>query len=98
MNNQCGLVNKSNPCRCPKKTKGFIEQGHVDPYHLRFVPLHVERVKDVAAETVREIENVVHREYAAIYRDQPFLQPPDEIGWLRGMLENQEVRTALHLN
>src|SRR6266704_2652332 len=31
MNNQCGLVNKSNPCRCPKKTRGFIEQGHVDP-------------------------------------------------------------------
>ena len=31
MNNQCGLVNKNNPCRCPKKTQGFIEQGHVDP-------------------------------------------------------------------
>ena len=27
MNNQCGLVNKSNPCRCPKKTRGFIEQA-----------------------------------------------------------------------
>ena len=25
MNNQCGLVNKNNPCRCPKKTRGFIE-------------------------------------------------------------------------
>ena len=34
MNNQCGLVNKSNPCRCPKKTRGFIEHGHVDPHHL----------------------------------------------------------------
>ena len=27
MNNQCGLVNKNNPCRCPKKTRGFIEAG-----------------------------------------------------------------------
>jgi RNA polymerase sigma factor (sigma-70 family) len=53
MNNQCGLVNKNNPCRCPKKTKGFIEAGHVDPHHLLFVPQHAERVKDVAAETVR---------------------------------------------
>src|SRR5215831_2030730 len=25
MNHQCGLVNKSNPCRCPKKTRAFIE-------------------------------------------------------------------------
>jgi len=24
MNGQCGLVNKDNPCRCPKKTRGFI--------------------------------------------------------------------------
>src|SRR5258708_34443039 len=29
MNNQCGLVDNKNPCRCPKKTKGFIDAGHV---------------------------------------------------------------------
>ncbi len=58
MNNQCGLVNKTNPCRCPKKTRGFIEQGHVDPHHLLFVPQHVERVRDIAPESVREIEDV----------------------------------------
>jgi RNA polymerase sigma factor (sigma-70 family) len=98
MNNQCGLVNKNNPCRCPKKTKGFIEQGHVDPHNLWFVPQHVERVKDVAAETVREIEDIVEGQYAAIYRDHPFLQSADQINWLRRMLENQDVRTALHLN
>src|SRR5438105_7987709 len=27
MNDQCGLVNQSNLCRCPKKTRGFIEHG-----------------------------------------------------------------------
>src|SRR5207253_3960044 len=31
MHGQCGLVNSDNPCRCPKKTKGFIDDGHVDP-------------------------------------------------------------------
>jgi hypothetical protein len=98
MNNQCGLVNKNNPCRCPKKTKGFIEQGHVDPEHLWFVPRHVERIKDVAAETVREIDDVVEGQYATIYRDHPFLQPAEQVDWLRRMLENQEVRAALHLN
>lgn len=97
MNNQCGLVNKSNPCRCPKKTKGFIEQGHVDPNNLWFVPQHVERVKDIAAETVREIEDVVEEQYAAIYRDHPFLQPSDQVNWFRRMLENQDVRAALHI-
>src|SRR5437899_260056 len=62
MNNQCGLVNKSNPCRCAKKTRGFIRDGHVDPRHLLFVPERVERVRDVAPETVREIDDVVERQ------------------------------------
>jgi hypothetical protein len=98
MNNQCGLVNQKNPCRCPKKTKGFIDQGHVDPHHLLFAAQHVERVKDVAAQTVRQIEDVVERQYGAIYRDHPFLQPSDQVSGFRRMLENQEVRAALHLN
>jgi RNA polymerase sigma factor (sigma-70 family) len=98
MNNQCGLVNTSNPCRCPKKTRGFIEQGHVDPHRLLFVPEHVERVRDVAGETVREIEDVVERQHGALYREHPFLLPADEIQWLRRMLQREDVRGALHLN
>ena len=98
MNDQCGLVNKNNPCRCPKKTRGFIEHGHVDPHHLLFVPQHVERVRDVAPETVREIEDIIERQHVAIYRDQPFLQPSDQVRWLRRMLESEDVRGALHLN
>jgi RNA polymerase sigma factor (sigma-70 family) len=98
MNNQCGLVNTNNSCRCPKKTAGFIRDGHVDPDHLRFVPQHVQRIKDVAAETVRDIENVVEGQYAAIYRDHPFLEPSDQVNWLRRVLDSHEVRTALHLN
>jgi RNA polymerase sigma factor (sigma-70 family) len=98
MNDQCGLVNKNNPCRCPRKTRGFIEQGHVDPQHLLFVPHHVERVRDVASETVREIEDVIERQHVAIYRDHPFLQPADQTSWLRRLLESDDLRGALHLN
>jgi len=98
MNNQCGLVNKSNPCRCAKKTRGFIQDGHVDPQRLLFVPEHVQHVRNLAGETVRDIEDVVERQHAAIFRDHPFLTPPDEIGWLRRMLENGPLRASLHLN
>lgn len=98
MNHQCGLVNSNNPCRCPKKTRGFIAAGHVDPRSLMFVPLHVERVRDVASETVREIEDVVERQHTAIFRDHPFLQPPDQVAWLRRILESGDLRKALRLN
>jgi RNA polymerase sigma factor (sigma-70 family) len=98
LNNQCGLVNASNPCRCPKKTKGFINGGHVDPNRLLFVAGHLQRIGDVAAETAREIDDLTDRSYAAIYREHPFLEPSNQAEWLRGMLNQPEVRTALHLN
>jgi hypothetical protein len=98
MNNQCGLVNASNPCRCPKKTKGFINGGHVDPNRLLFAAGHLQRIKEVAAETVREIDNLADKSNAAIYREHPFLEPSDQAEWLRRVLNRAEVRTALHLN
>lgn len=98
MNHQCGLVNANNPCRCPKKTRGFINDGHVNPSHMLFVPLHVRRISEVAAETVREIEDVLERQYAAIFRDHPFLQPTDQAHWLRQLLDRPDIRTALRLD
>jgi RNA polymerase sigma factor (sigma-70 family) len=97
MHGQCGLVNADNPCRCPKKTKGFIDHGHVDPAHLLFVPLHVRRVREEASGTVRGIEDVLDRQYAAVYRDHPFLEPRDQTDWLRRVFDRPDVRTALHL-
>src|SRR6516225_9067821 len=94
MNHQCGLVNKNNPCRCAKKTRGFIEEGHVDPRDLLFVPEHLERVRDVAPEAVREIEDAVGRQHAAIFREHPFLRPPDQVQWLRRLLESADLREA----
>ncbi len=97
MHGRCGLVNADNPCRCPKKTKGFIDDGHVDPHHLLFAPLHVRRIREAAAGTVREIEDVLDRQCAGIYRGHPFLEPPDRTAWLRRVLDRPDVRSALHL-
>ncbi len=98
MNNQCGLVNERNPCRCPKKTRGFIEDGHVDPSRLMFASQHVERIRDVSGATVRDIEDVVERQHVDLYREHPFLQPADEIDWLQRMLQREDVRRTLRLN
>ena len=97
MNNQCGLVNASNPCRCPKNTKGFIDEGHVDPHHLLFAAPHVKRIREVADSAIREVDDVADRSYAAIYRDHPFLEPSDQALRLRQILDRPDVRTALHL-
>lgn len=98
MNDQCGLVNQNNPCRCPKKTKGFIAAGHVDPQRLLFALPHVQRVRDAAAGSVRELEDAVENRYAAIFREHPFLTPTDHVASIRRLLELREVRSALKLS
>lgn len=98
MNHQCGLVNAGNPCRCPKKTKGFIDAGHVDPHHLLFAAPYVQRVRDAAAATAREMDDVAERSFAAIYRDHPFLEAAEQAQWLRRILDLPEVRATLNLN
>lgn len=98
MNHQCGLVNASNPCRCPKKTKGFIDAGHVDPHHLLFAVPHVQRIREAAADTIREMDEVAERTFAAIFRDHPFLKFSEQAGWIRQLLDLPEVRATLDLN
>lgn len=98
MHGQCGLVNSQNPCRCPKKTKGFINAGHVDPERLQFASEHLQQVKSLAAGTVRSIENALDEQYSAIFLEQPFLEPKDSIAWLRRLLDQVEFKNGLHLN
>jgi hypothetical protein len=98
MDGQCGLVNPKNPCRCPKKTRGFINAGHVDPDRLQFVSLHLRQIKQAAGDTVRTLENALDKQYAAIFREHPFLEPSDQINWLRKLFDQGDFGKALRLN
>ncbi len=98
MNNQCGLINANNPCRCHKKTKGFIDAGHVDPKQLTFATPHLAKIRSIAAETYNKVEEIVDQQYASIFRNHPFLEPKDQILWLRKLLEHRNIRDSLHLN
>jgi hypothetical protein len=48
MQNQCGLLNSGNPCRCAKKTLGFAKTGYLNPEKLLFARDHVMKVREVA--------------------------------------------------
>ncbi|MBL8817275.1 MAG: RNA polymerase sigma factor [Planctomyces sp.] len=98
MHGQCGLVNPNNPCRCAKKTRGFIEVGHVDPNRLQFAPSHLRRITEMAAGVTRTIEKTLDEHYAGVFREQPFLQPRDQVGWLKQLLDDGGFRKSLHLN
>ena len=97
MNDKCGLVNRTNPCRCAKKTRGFIQAGHVDPEHLLFVHAHVRQVHEVVPKTYETIRTL-DDQYANLYRQHPFYEPPDFAPMLRRLVESPDFRRATDLS
>ncbi len=97
MQEKCGLVNTANPCRCAKKTRGFIMAGHVDPNNLRFAQERVTHVRDVAVRVSDEITGL-NEAYAEVYRDHPFQNSPDFVAALREMMNRSDFRSTLELD
>ena len=97
MQDKCGLVNTANPCRCAKKTRGFITAGHIDPGNLRFVEERMIYVRNVAARIGDEISGL-DAAYAEVYRDHPFQKSPDFITALRELTNRPEFRSTLELD
>ncbi|HEV3110232.1 MAG TPA: RNA polymerase sigma factor [Candidatus Binataceae bacterium] len=87
MNDKCGLVNKSNPCRCAKKTRGFIQAGHVDPDNLLFSRDRICAVREAAPKAYETIKTLDDK-CADIYRGHPFYKPPDLRQILRRLVES----------
>src|SRR5216684_5866649 len=86
MNNQCGLVNTKNPCRCAKKTRGFIEEGHVDPDNLLFARARMSEVREAAPKVLETIKTLDDK-CAEIYRRHPLYNPPDLRQVLRQLIQ-----------
>ena len=87
MNDKCGLVNRANPCRCSRKTRGFIETGYVDPARLLFAQEHVQEVREVAR-TRPETLTTLDEQCGAIFRRHPFYESPDLVPTLWRLLQS----------
>ncbi|MBL9115957.1 MAG: RNA polymerase sigma factor [Verrucomicrobiaceae bacterium] len=86
MNEKCGLVNKSNPCRCARKASGFMQNGWLDPANLQFTKDRIAKVEKAAPDHLRELE-ALDQQHASLYRDQPMLSGPDIASRLRDLIE-----------
>ncbi len=72
MHKKCGLVNKSNPCRCRKKTKEYIKRGYVDPNNYTWRSNYTQTICEVIDEKLDDIAATTDDIYASIHRDTPF--------------------------
>lgn len=95
MHNRCGLVNKENPCRCPKKTKGFIQNGWLDPINLKWNSDFTHKIKDFSEEHINETLLTYDQLYTRLYQDHPFKIPKNADGIVDFILNNDSLRKTL---
>jgi hypothetical protein len=93
MNDKCGLVDPANPCRCAKKTRGFVQAGYVDPDRLLFARERVVRVREVVGAAADALATLDER-CADIFRQHPFHESPDLVPALRRLLATPDFARA----
>jgi RNA polymerase sigma factor (sigma-70 family) len=94
MQDKCGLVNASNPCRCARKTQGFIKSGYLNPANLLFARERIVRIREAAAKASEQITSL-DEAYAAVFREHPFHDSPRFVNSLKELLDRGDFRAIL---
>ncbi|MBL7991945.1 MAG: RNA polymerase sigma factor [Candidatus Kapabacteria bacterium] len=98
INQKCGLVNPTNPCRCSKKTKLWIERGFVAKDTLLFKDQYTERIRDHVEANITKGAIMVKDVVANLYISHPMLNPKSTETLVEKILGNQELMRLLRLN
>ena len=97
MDHKCGLINKSNPCRCHRKTAGFVKMGYVDPKALHFQKDVLAKINEVVESKVDTYSNEVLSEYQKLYQEHPFLKAPDKLDSIKKLLSKDSIKETFNL-
>ena len=97
MNNKCGLVNKDNPCRCSKKTKGYIKAGKVDPNNLQFNTRYRSKVKDLSKENAVGISDRVEELHRKVFKEHPMQDPLQASKIIDEVFNNDLIKWIIEL-
>ncbi|MEO9510750.1 MAG: RNA polymerase sigma factor [Flavobacteriaceae bacterium] len=97
MDNKCGLLNKSNPCRCHRKTAGFIKMGYVDPKTLRFQRDMISEINKVVDRKVNAYTTQVMSDYLELFQQHPFIESPDQLESVKQLLSKKSIKATFNL-
>ncbi|RHX83213.1 RNA polymerase sigma factor [Leptospira stimsonii] len=96
MQNKCGLVNKANPCRCHRKTMGFIKAGYVDPKNIRFASKHYENMR-IFSEDQADSMCDLDIEYGQMFRNLPAYDAERSLLTVQSLLNSEDFRANFSL-
>jgi RNA polymerase sigma factor (sigma-70 family) len=98
MNNKCGLVNKNNPCRCPKKTKALKKMGQLDESRMEFNIQTQTKIKGFATEEYVGLMEVIEDKYTALFREHPAKDNFDKETVIDHILNDDDLMKYMNFN
>ncbi|MDO8785434.1 MAG: RNA polymerase sigma factor [Syntrophales bacterium] len=94
LNENCGLVNKDNPCRCYKQIEPQIQIGWLSPDKIASQSHRDNRrkISEAIRDKVSNFEEQYYSKYVQLFRDQPFHEPPDLTRWISTTLKDDNFK------
>ncbi len=91
MNNKCGLVNKENPCRCPKKAKALKQMGVLDEEKMLFNIKTKTKVKGFVEENHAEALDDFSATYTKLFQEHPVKEDFDKDTIIKELINNEKL-------
>jgi RNA polymerase sigma factor (sigma-70 family) len=98
MDNKCGLINRNNPCRCSKKTKGFMKEGLIDEQAIQFKTEFVTQINQIAPEKNSELDNLIEGKYLSFFKQQVYENKDVTETLVSKMLFDKDIKELFKLN
>ncbi|WP_109438505.1 MULTISPECIES: RNA polymerase sigma factor [Aquimarina] len=97
MNNKCGLVNKKNPCRCPKKAKALKQMGVLDEEKMLFNIKTKTKVKDFVEDNHEEALNDFTSTYSKLFQEHPVKEDFNKETIIKELINNDKLSAYFNL-
>ncbi len=98
MTDKCGLVNKANPCRCPKKAKALKQMGMLDEQKMIFNIATKTRIADFVEAEYETLHDIVDEKYLFLFRQHPTQENFDKQMIIDEVLQDEELMRRFNFN
>lgn len=98
MNKQCGLVDKSNPCRCHKKVKTAVDMKFINAKDLLHNKAEYDTFQSYLGDDADFLTANADLKYAELQQNLSFKKDFDKKGFIEDILDNESWKSILNLN
>jgi len=97
MEYRCGLIKKSNPCRCVKKAKSALKMGVLNENNRILKPSYTKQIGDFVTKNQDTMTEVLDQKYIEIFRAHPGKSEFDAETVVSKIINDQTIKNLFNI-